>query len=740
VKGNPDVLPAPIPDRRPSRWEVAAVVALLTIYFALAVSAIATKCATADELFHLTGGYTYWRTGDFRIQPENGNLPQRWAALPLLLGDYHLPSFDQDAWRQSRMDEFGIRFFYDSGNDADAMLLRGRAMIAAVGVALGLLVFHWSRRLWGWGAGLISLTLYAFCPTVLNNGALVTSDMMAAFFFLASISMIWVILHHVTWIRLLVSSLVMAGLFVSKFSAFMIIPMGLLLMGWQLATRTALVITWRQHAWQIRSRLARLAAQLAIVALHGVVIWGVIWASFDFRFALLNPQTSHTPPGAAAAIDRTMVPWEELASPDGGAVDRVLLAMRDVHFLPEGYLFGAAHTFRYAQQRQAFLNGEYRLTGWPQFFPYCLMVKTPLTLFVALGLGGLALASFWRQVPPRERAARIRSGLYRVAPLLVLFVVYWAFAITSHLNIGHRHILPTYPLMFILAGASVWWLLPRAVPGSGKSKSGAAASAASSASPSLTAPPRGGWRSWLASRRQPALAAVTLVSLGLFATESLAHWPNYLAYFNPLIGSSRHAYRHLVDSSLDWGQDLPGLKKWLDQQTSPDGTPPKAYLSYFGPATPAYYGIQATLLPSFGTLETPGIPQPLEPGLYCISATMLQNLFTQFPGRWSRAYEQDYQNLSANLRLFHSTADDPAARQRLIAQAGGRDAVLAVFQSYADARFARLCGMLRQREPDAEINHSILIYRLTAEDLARALDGPPVELVDNPFARPPAGR
>jgi hypothetical protein len=47
---------------------------------------------------------------------------------------------------------------------------------------------------------------------------------------------------------------------------------------------------------------------------------------------------------------------------------------------------------------------------------------------------------------------------------------------------------------------------------------------------------------------------------------------------------------------------------------------------------------------------------------------------------------------------------------------------------YEMCRFARLTAYLRQREPDDNVNYSILVYRLTEADLARALDGPPPEL------------
>ena len=46
----------------------------------------------------------------------------------------------------------------------------------------------------------------------------------------------------------------------------------------------------------------------------------------------------------------------------------------------------------------------------------------------------------------------------------------------------------------------------------------------------------------------------------------------------------------------------------------------------------------------------------------------------------------------------------------------------------------RLCAFLRRREPDDNIGYSILIYRMTTEDLREALSGPPVELDKTPRA------
>ena len=76
--------------RRATGWpgflkEYGLVAALLVAYFAMALSSVANKCTTYDEIAHLTGGYSYWVQNDYRLAPEAGNLGQRWFALPLLL-------------------------------------------------------------------------------------------------------------------------------------------------------------------------------------------------------------------------------------------------------------------------------------------------------------------------------------------------------------------------------------------------------------------------------------------------------------------------------------------------------------------------------------------------------------------------------------------------------------------------------------------------------------------------------
>jgi len=230
--------------------------------------------------------------------------------------------------------------------------------------------------------------------------------------------------------------------------------------------------------------------------------------------------------------------------------------------------------------------------------------------------------------------------------------------------------------------------------------------------------------SWLADARlhgRRALAGAAVVVLLMWhAGESIAIAPHYLAYFNEISGGPSEGYRHLVDSSLDWGQDLPALKDWLDREGLQGDHHVPVYLSYFGTAWPSYYHIDATSLPGFPDRWVPHEPVPLMPGIYCFSATMLQGVYFMTPGAWNQRYETDYQSMIYNIKLFDSTASKPSARQALLAQTG-KDFWVKNFQAFEHLRAARLAAYLRRRPPDDQVGFSIMIYRVSDRELAEAL-------------------
>jgi hypothetical protein len=744
---------------------------LLAVFWLFLVAGTRAKSLTFDESGHAAGGFTYWKFNDYRFNPENGNLPQRVIGLPLAWRRDRFPPLEGEPWRAAEKWDWAYQWLYRLGNDAEAMILAGRAASALFAVALAALVWLWAHRLFGPTGGLVALLLCVFNPTILANGALMTADTACALLFLAATWSLWAMLQRLNVWRVLVAALAVGGLFLTKMSAVLIAPVALVLVAARLWANRPLPVAigprreLTRRGAQALALAAAFGAQLAVVA---VVIWGFYgfrysafapflpggtWQDDSWEFVLGQPAPSQVlaqlqldplprlqatqllaradehpdrwTPATRAALravrENLLTPDQQrrfdaaLAAPPTALVPQIVNLLRRHHVLPEAYLYGMAYVWRYSGIRASFFNGEFSLRGSPWFFPYTFLVKTPLALF---GLMGLALAAARRGRPVFS---------YDTIPLWALLGLYWAAALLSHLNIGHRHILVTYPPLFILGGAAAAWLRPN---------------------------------------RRFARGALGLL-LAAYAIEAVGWFPDYLAYFNGLVRPS-HAYRHLVDSSLDWGQDLPGVKRYLERH--PPAGP--VYLSYFGTASPAYYRLPVTTIYSYpnfdrlpfvkmltvaagaelrdvlsqnpeydpdvvgqakegGTLRVLLVKRAaalrLTGGTFLISATMLQSV-TNLQGAWgpwNERFEAAYQAASALASPLLS--DEPAVRRAAMTQLQAGQWLNAL-NDFDELRFARLAAFLRRREPDDHIGHSILVYRLTDADLDRALHGPPPEL------------
>jgi dolichyl-phosphate-mannose-protein mannosyltransferase len=660
------------------RLSAAAVAALVVLYWLLATSALSGTCNTCDEIIHLAGGCSYWLNNDYRLQPENGNLPQRWHALPMVLSrTCRLPGPEHPAWKRSDAWQIGQAMFFESESSPELLLSQGRAMAGLLGAGVCLTVFLWSRRLFGLRGAFVSLALAVFCPALLAHGALMTSDACLTLFLLLSVWAIWELLHQITPLRLAGGMIAIAGLFLSKMSAPLIFPMAALMVVVRICSRQPLVIRLGRQRWVLTLRRQQLAAALVVTAVCGLFADASVWAAYGFRYSVF---------AEGPITDAKLYKLENIetaCSVIPGRSGRIIAWMAQKQALPEAYLYGTAYVLAH-MKRVAFLNGEYSITGWRHYFPYCFAVKTPLALFGILLLSGYALVRRRAMVTRADNGQEVSAlPWYHLAPLAVLLVVFWTSAVHSTFNIGYRHILPVYPALYVVCGAAAQWLA--------------------------------------APKRSVRLAVFGM--LGLFAADSLAAWPHYLAYFNPLVPRAQ-AYQHLVDSNLDWGQDLPGLATWLTEHNSPDGKGP-VYLAYFGNGRPAHYGIEAISLPrSEGAAEL-----SLKAGLYCVSATSLQAVYERAGGHWNKAYEDRYQN---GRQLF-----DHCSRGERPPGEIGREMTAAELTrarlTYDYAKYLRLLAYLRHRPPDANVGYSILIFRLTDDEIDQALNRAPAELDDQPW-------
>lgn len=239
------------------------------------------------------------------------------------------------------------------------------------------------------------------------------------------------------------------------------------------------------------------------------------------------------------------------------------------------YLYGLyLMTENVAAGRPLFLLGNLYPTGTMAFFPITILLKTSLPVLILI-LWGFSLVIV-RKV--KEKSISF-SDLFLVIPPLIFLIS----LLFSRLNLGYRHILPLLPFLYLLAGPVTRQF----------------------------------------QKTNSKLFLFGLITLVLAINLSI--YPYYLGYFNQLAGGPSNGYRYLVESNLDWGQELPRLAQFQeDNQTGPIA------LAYFGSAHPEAYGLDYSCLPSYGWLDCPENRLP-DSGWVAVSATCLQGLCTQNP-------------------------------------------------------------------------------------------------------------
>jgi hypothetical protein len=506
----------------------------VALYVVLAVSSLRQKSATFDEGAHLPAGYTYWALGDYRLNPEHPPLVKLLAAAPLRALPVTMHE-DDAAWIARRQWELGRRFLYH-WNDADRLLLYGRLPIVLLGALLAALTYAATHRLFGPAAAAVALLLCVLSPDVLAHGQLVTTDLALALFSFATVLALARCRERAGAAPIAALCACFALMCAAKFSALLFAPI------------LAVV------AFAPRGR-PRLAPAFGVAALMLLSAWVALWACYGFRFA-------------ASPDPRQTFDWSRV-QPESWWIAAPLRAARFSRVLPEALLYGFLRFFKAQEMRPAFLLGRLSTEGWWYYFPATFVLKTPMPLLL------LVAAAAVRAM--RRREPTPVAWLLWAPPLL-----YTSLVMTRSLNIGHRHLLPIYPYLFVLAGGA-----------------GAAG---------------------LAHVRR-GVRVLTGALLAWYAIGTVRVHPHYLAYFNELAGGPANGYRLLVDSNLDWGQDLKGLKAWMDEHHVGE-----IKLSYFGTADPEYYGIRCERLP--GQLRPPRVAAEVHAGDWvAISATNLQGVY-----------------------------------------------------------------------------------------------------------------
>lgn len=225
-----------------------------------------------------------------------------------------------------------------------------------------------------------------------------------------------------------------------------------------------------------------------------------------------------------------------------------------------------------------FLFGQFKPNGWWYYFLLAFLVKATIPTIVP------ALLALMDLVKRKLECAWNEMVLLAAVLIYMVVVSLWAD------NLGVRYLLPVFPLLFIWSS--------RIIPDVWQKTSGKVACVALA-----------GWQAWAA----------------------LSSFPNYLPYFNEIVGGPARGTLYLTDSNVDWGQAIKQIPQYLRQHSSG-----RVEVFSFSPFdNPQYYGVQAPYREpkEMMKLLVSGRPQP---GMYIISAHWLQWMMFRDPA-W-RAY------------------------------------------------------------------------------------------------------
>jgi hypothetical protein len=513
----------------------------------MALQLVHVACATSatwDEPHHLFDGYTVWTKHDYRLNAEVPPLVKMVAALPLLGRSLQVP---ENQGRSSPTEAFldGRSFVF--GNGVPHTLLPARLACIVFSLGLGWLVYLAAAEMFGYGAGLFALALLAFDPNLLAHGALVTTDVASACLFLATLYASYRYAKRPAALRLLLTTLAAGCLLASKFTGVFVLPMLMVL----LLAGPAFVRSWKV----LRERLLAL-----VVICFGA--WVVLWAFYGFRYKAA-PAGAEMNPTLSVYLERM---YDKADAPR-------LAALAKHHVLPEAYVWGLENTKQTEFEDTSYLWGKvYRHGNW-WYFPMALLVKSTLPFLLLIALGAFAYPWDMR-------------GKLEWAYLLVPAAIYLAVAMRSDFDIGVRHLLPVYALLYVMAG-------------------GVALSLA---------------------RRDPRWQVLLVALLCWQILTSVRVAPAYMAYGNEAWGGPGAVHKYLSDANVDWGQQLLDVKKYIDEHHVTE-----CWFAYFpdGAIQPQDYGVPCKRLPTTSTvwwLDLPEAVPPIIHGTVFISDSDLEGI------------------------------------------------------------------------------------------------------------------
>ena len=373
-------------------------------------------------------------------------------------------------------------------------IVNGRYVSLLFAILLGLVIFSWSRNLYNEKTAFFVVLLYLLCPNFLAHGVFVSSDIFACFFMTSALYCCWLFFKHREFKYFLFLCVSTALAQISKFSMFhlfLLIPF-----------LFAAVLIYQRKEVNNAFRLKKIISYLALFLF---INWAVICMAHLFYqvFVPINHYTFKS--GGFKSLQQfcnNIFPGLLVPLPSA-----YVMSMDAVMYFDhlgggiQGSLNGAPY-----------ILGKYSANGFWYYYFVAIFFKVPVSTLV-LWLASILLFSF-----KFSRNIFLRNDIFLVVPIFY-FIIYMNFFYST--QVGIRHLLIIFPLLFIFSGKIISYL----------------------------------------STGQKQLVLYSL--LVYQAISVFSYFPHFLPYTNEFIINKKLAYTKIADTNICYGEGAKYLQQYL---------------------------------------------------------------------------------------------------------------------------------------------------------------------------------
>lgn len=282
--------------------------------------------------------------------------------------------------------------------------------------------------------------------------------------------------------------------------------------------------------------------------------------------------------------------------------------------LPKQYILGIDTQWtEFERGKPAYLLGEWKFGGWWYYYLIAMLFKIPLGAWL------LAIISILVRLRRKHNIDALRNEMVLLAPAVAMLLV---ISLQGGINRHFRYVLPALPFLYVWISSAA--TLIGSVECKGVRGEGGVGAAIIRLGRSLTLP------------------GLTVIVASLwFVISSLSVFPHSQTYFNELCGGSMGGPKILLGSSVEWGQDLFFLKRWINKH--PQSRP--LYISFYTPSAP----------PQLAGIDFPMPPDKPERGWYVVSVNRLYDPKCRF------AYLRNFEHVDRvaySMRVYQLTERD----------------------------------------------------------------------------------